>query len=132
VPTYQYACTDCGDKSEVVQRFTDEPLTVCRVCGGKLRKVFSPVGIVFKGSGFYRTDSRSSSTVPAGSSNGSGSSSSSESSSSGSDKSANGSSGDAAKSSGSSSSPGSSGSSGSSSTSGSSGGDKKPAPTASS
>jgi putative FmdB family regulatory protein len=67
VPTYQYACTDCGDKSEVVQRFTDDPLTVCVVCGGKLRKVFSPVGIVFKGSGFYRTDSRNgSSTVAAG------------------------------------------------------------------
>lgn len=67
MPTYQYACTDCGDRSEVVQRFTDDPLTVCVVCGGKLRKVFSPVGIVFKGSGFYRTDSRkSSSTVPAG------------------------------------------------------------------
>jgi putative FmdB family regulatory protein len=58
VPTYQYACTDCGDESEVVQRFTDDPLTVCSACGGKLRKVFSPVGIVFKGSGFYRTDSR--------------------------------------------------------------------------
>jgi putative FmdB family regulatory protein len=67
VPTYQYACTDCGDKSEVVQRFTDDPLTVCVVCGGKLRKVYSPVGIVFKGSGFYRTDSRNgSSTVAAG------------------------------------------------------------------
>jgi len=58
VPTYQYACTDCGDKSEVVQRFSDDPLTVCTACGGKLRKVFSPVGIVFKGSGFYRNDSR--------------------------------------------------------------------------
>jgi putative FmdB family regulatory protein len=58
VPTYQYACTDCGDESEVVQRFTDDPLTVCSACGGRLRKVFSPVGIVFKGSGFYRTDSR--------------------------------------------------------------------------
>jgi len=67
VPTYQYACTDCGDKSEVVQRFTDDPLTICAVCGGKLRKVFSAVGIVFKGSGFYRTDSRNgSSTVAAG------------------------------------------------------------------
>jgi putative FmdB family regulatory protein len=67
VPTYQYACTDCGDKSEVVQRFTDDPLTVCAVCGGRLRKVFSPVGIVFKGSGFYRTDSRNgSSTVTSG------------------------------------------------------------------
>ncbi len=93
MPTYQYACTDCGDKSEVVQRFTDDPLTVCSLCGGKLRKVFSPVGIVFKGSGFYRTDSRSGpSTVPAASSNGSGSST--ESSSSESSSSSNGSSGD--------------------------------------
>ena len=85
MPTYQYACTDCGDRSEVVQRFTDDPLTVCSACGGKLRKVFSPVGIVFKGSGFYRTDSRSgSSTVAAGSSNGSSSSSESSASSDGS------------------------------------------------
>lgn len=60
MPTYQYACTECGDRLEVVQRFSDDPLTVCAACGGKLRKVFSPVGIVFKGSGFYRTDSRSS------------------------------------------------------------------------
>ncbi len=59
MPTYQYACTECGDRLEVVQRFSDDPLTVCAACGGKLRKVFSPVGIVFKGSGFYRTDSRS-------------------------------------------------------------------------
>ncbi len=58
MPTYQYACTECGDQSEVVQRFSDDPLTVCGTCGGRLRKVFSPVGIVFKGSGFYRTDSR--------------------------------------------------------------------------
>jgi putative FmdB family regulatory protein len=58
VPTYQYACTDCADRVEVVQRFTDDPLTVCAACGGRLRKVYSPVGIVFKGSGFYRTDSR--------------------------------------------------------------------------
>ena len=58
MPTYQYACTECGDQHEVVQRFSDDPLTVCGACGGKLRKVFSPVGIVFKGSGFYRTDSR--------------------------------------------------------------------------
>ncbi len=58
MPTYQYACTDCAERSEVVQKFTDEPLLVCPLCGGKLRKVFSPVGIVFKGSGFYRTDSR--------------------------------------------------------------------------
>jgi putative FmdB family regulatory protein len=58
VPTYQYACTACDERLEVVQRFTDDPLTECSACGGRLRKVFSPVGIVFKGSGFYRTDSR--------------------------------------------------------------------------
>jgi putative FmdB family regulatory protein len=58
VPTYQYTCTDCGDQLEAVQKFADDPLSVCVACGGKLRKVFSPVGIVFKGSGFYRTDSR--------------------------------------------------------------------------
>jgi putative FmdB family regulatory protein len=58
VPTYQYACTTCGEQVEAVQRFDDEPLSVCPACGGSLRKIFSPVGIVFKGSGFYRTDSR--------------------------------------------------------------------------
>jgi putative FmdB family regulatory protein len=58
MPTYEYACTDCGDRTEVVQSIADAPLTTCTVCGGRLRKVFSPVGIVFKGSGFYRTDSR--------------------------------------------------------------------------
>jgi putative FmdB family regulatory protein len=58
VPTYQYVCTECGGQLETVQKFTDEPLTVHETCGGRLRKVFSPVGIVFKGSGFYRTDSR--------------------------------------------------------------------------
>ena len=67
MPTYQYACTECGERLEVVQSFSDDPLTVCSACSGKLRKVFSPVGIVFKGSGFYRTDSRNGS-VPAGSS----------------------------------------------------------------
>ena len=59
MPTYQYTCTECGGQLEAVQKFTDEPLTVHEDCGGRLRKVFSPVGIVFKGSGFYRTDSRS-------------------------------------------------------------------------
>ena len=59
MPTYQYACTECGEQLEVVQKFSDNPLTVCPACEGRLRKVFSPVGIVFKGSGFYRTDSRS-------------------------------------------------------------------------
>ena len=58
MPTYEYACTECGDRTEVVQSISDPPLTTCTVCGGRLRKIFSPVGIVFKGSGFYRTDSR--------------------------------------------------------------------------
>ena len=62
MPTYQYACTDaaCGHRFETVQSVSDETLTVCPQCAGRLRKVFSPVGVVFKGSGFYRTDSRSS------------------------------------------------------------------------
>jgi putative FmdB family regulatory protein len=58
VPTYQYRCTDCGEPLEVVQSFTDPALTECPSCDGTLRKVFSSVGVVFKGSGFYRTDSR--------------------------------------------------------------------------
>jgi putative FmdB family regulatory protein len=66
VPTYQYACTACDERLEAVQKFTDDPLTVCDACGGQLRKVYSPVGIVFKGSGFYRTDSRNG-NAPAGS-----------------------------------------------------------------
>ncbi len=65
MPTYQYTCTDCGDAVEAVQKFTDAPLTMCVACGGRLRKVFSPVGIVFKGSGFYRTDSRNGSSASA-------------------------------------------------------------------
>jgi putative FmdB family regulatory protein len=60
MPTYEYACRSCGEHLEVVQSFRDEPLTECPTCGGALRKVFSPVGISFKGSGFYRNDSRSS------------------------------------------------------------------------
>ena len=58
MPTYQYACTECDDRLEVVQSFSDDPLTECPACSGRLRKVFSAVGVVFKGSGFYRTDSR--------------------------------------------------------------------------
>ncbi len=65
MPTYQYTCTDCGEPVEAVQKFSDAPLTVCAACGGRLRKVFSPVGIVFKGSGFYRTDSRNGSSSAA-------------------------------------------------------------------
>ena len=57
--TYQYACTACGHRFEAVQSFSDSSLTDCPECAGRLRKVFSSVGIVFKGSGFYRTDSRS-------------------------------------------------------------------------
>ena len=59
MPTYQYACTECDHFFEQFQSFSDEALTVCPECSGKLRKVFNAVGVVFKGSGFYRTDSRS-------------------------------------------------------------------------
>jgi putative FmdB family regulatory protein len=58
VPTYQYVCTECGEDLEAVQKFSDEPLTECPSCSGRLRKRFSAVGVVFKGSGFYKTDSR--------------------------------------------------------------------------
>jgi putative FmdB family regulatory protein len=58
MPTYEYACTRCGQHVEVVQSMSDARLTECGACGGPLRKVFAPIGIVFKGSGFYRTDSR--------------------------------------------------------------------------
>jgi putative FmdB family regulatory protein len=81
MPTYQYVCTECGGQLEAVQKFTDDPLTVHDDCGGRLRKVFSPVGIVFKGSGFYRTDSRSGSSSSSSSSNASATSSSSDSAS---------------------------------------------------
>ena len=58
MPKYEYACKSCGERLEVVQSFTDAPLTECPSCGGVLRKVFSPPSIAFKGSGFYRTDNR--------------------------------------------------------------------------
>ena len=58
MPIYEYACTACGERTEARQSFTDPPLEECPVCGGKLRKLYSPVGIVFKGSGFYATDSK--------------------------------------------------------------------------
>lgn len=76
MPTYQYQCTECGEGLEAVQKFTDEALTVCPSCDGRLKKVFSAVGIVFKGSGFYRNDSRgaSSSSTPASKSSSSSSS----------------------------------------------------------
>ena len=113
MPTYQYVCTECGDQVEAVQKFTDDPLSVHDTCGGRLRKVFSPVGIVFKGSGFYRTDSRKGSSAPTPAS----SSSSSESSSSAGDKKA----GDGDKKAGEKSSSSSSSTSSSSSSSSSSG-----------
>jgi putative FmdB family regulatory protein len=58
MPTYEYACVQCGNRFDIFQRIGDEPLRICDVCGGDLRKVFHPAGIVFKGSGFYKTDSR--------------------------------------------------------------------------
>lgn len=103
MPTYQYACTECDHAFEQVQSFSDASLTECPQCEGRLRKVYNAVGVVFKGSGFYRTDSRS------------GSGSGSSSSSSGSSSTSSGDSG-----SGSGSSSGTSGSSSSTSTSGSS------------
>ncbi|HYN68294.1 MAG TPA: FmdB family zinc ribbon protein [Ornithinibacter sp.] len=66
MPTYAYACTECDHRFEAVQSFSDDSLTVCPECEGRLRKVFNAVGIVFKGGGFYRTDSRSGSSVTAG------------------------------------------------------------------
>jgi putative FmdB family regulatory protein len=68
VPKYQYQCKDCGEALEVQQSFTDDALTVCPNCGGDLRKVFNAVGVVFKGSGFYKTDSRSGSSSTSGTS----------------------------------------------------------------
>ena len=110
MPTYQYRCTDCGHSFDEFQSFTDDALSVCPVCGGRLRKLFNAVGVVFKGSGFYRNDSRTTTgdKTPSTSTSASGdSSSSSSSTSSGSDSGA---------SSGSSGSSGSSTSSGDSST----------------
>jgi putative FmdB family regulatory protein len=86
VPTYSYACTECGDRFDAVQAFSDSALTTCAKCNGRLRKLFGNVGVVFKGSGFYRTDSRESAKTSAktssSSSNGDAASSESTSSSS--------------------------------------------------
>jgi putative FmdB family regulatory protein len=117
MPTYEYECTACGQHIEVFQRFTEEPLKTCVVCGGPLRKVFHPAGIVFKGSGFYSTDSRAKSGSSPKKEGGSSSDSSSDSSSS------SGSSG--SSSSDSSSSSGSTSSASTDSSSDSSGGAKK-------
>ena len=82
MPTYSYACTECDDRFDAVQAFTEDALTTCAKCAGRLRKLFNSVGVVFKGSGFYRTDSRDSgkgtSSVPSGGSESSGSGSSTE------------------------------------------------------
>ncbi|HEY7280615.1 MAG TPA: FmdB family zinc ribbon protein [Actinomycetota bacterium] len=110
MPTYEYACLQCGEHVEVYQSFTDEPLSVCPNCGGQLRKVFHPAGILFRGSGFYKTDSRSTPSKSDGGSSGSSEKSTSKTTSSS----------DSGK--GGSSSSGSSGSSGS-------GGSKQPAGT---
>ncbi|AZZ83158.1 FmdB family transcriptional regulator [Gordonia alkanivorans] len=89
MPTYSYACTECDNKFDIVQSFSDDSLTECPQCTGRLRKLFNSVGIVFKGSGFYRTDSRSgSSSSDTASSSSSSDSSTSSSSSSSSDSSA--------------------------------------------
>ena len=77
MPTYEYRCKDCGEHLEVVQSFTDDALTECPACGGPLRKVFGNIGITFKGSGFYKTDSRKSTSASSKSSADSGKSDSS-------------------------------------------------------
>ncbi len=82
MPTYSYACTECGNKFDAVQAFSDDALTECPKCEGRLRKLFGKVGVVFKGSGFYRTDSRESGKKSTSSTNGSSSTSESGASSS--------------------------------------------------
>jgi len=94
MPTYEYACTACGERFEVKQSFADPPLETCEICGGKLRKLFSPVGIVFKGSGFYATDTKKKSSSSSSSGSSDKSSSKSESSQSGSKSSGSEGSGD--------------------------------------
>lgn len=71
MPTYQYACTNCDHRFDIVQSFSDDALTMCPECSGRLRKLYGSVGVVFKGSGFYRTDSRANPSADKGSSNGS-------------------------------------------------------------
>lgn len=87
MPTYSYQCTECDDRFDIVQAFTDDALTTCKRCSGRLRKRFNSVGVVFKGSGFYRTDSRESGKKSSSSTNGSSSSDSGSSASSSSEKS---------------------------------------------
>ena len=76
MPIYEYACTACGERTEAKQSFSDPPLETCASCGGKLRKLYSPVGIVFKGSGFYSTDAKKKSSSASSSGSGSDSKSS--------------------------------------------------------
>jgi putative FmdB family regulatory protein len=90
VPTYSYACTDCGDRFDVVQAFADSTLTTCEKCSGRLRKLFNSVGVVFKGSGFYRTDSRESDKKSTSATNGSSTNGSSTKDSGSSEKSGSG------------------------------------------
>jgi len=93
MPTYSYRCTECGNAFDIHQAFSDDALTVCEVCGGKLRKLFNTIGVTFNGSGFYRTDSRSGSGTGSGSGSGDGSSSKAAAASSGSSTTAGSSSG---------------------------------------
>lgn len=125
MPTYSYACTQCDNRFDIVQSFTDESLSVCSECSGRLRKLFNSVGIVFKGSGFYRTDSRTGSVQ----SESTDESSKSDNGKSDNGKSDSGSNGSSESSSGSSTSPGSDSSSSSkdSSSSGSSSSGSAPA-----
>ncbi|MDF3339162.1 zinc ribbon domain-containing protein [Mycolicibacterium septicum] len=105
MPTYSYACTECGNRFDAVQAFSDDALTTCPKCSGKLRKLFGSVGVVFKGSGFYRTDNRESGKSSSNGSSGKSSESSSSSTSSDSSSSASSSSGSSSTSSSSSSTP---------------------------
>ncbi|MFW0795645.1 FmdB family zinc ribbon protein [Gordonia sp. CPCC 205515] len=98
MPTYSYACTECDNKFDIVQSFSDDSLTECPQCAGRLRKLFNSVGIVFKGSGFYRTDSRSGSSSSDSASTKDSSTSSSDSSSSSSSSSSDSSSSSSTKS----------------------------------
>ena len=68
MPTYAYACTQCGHTFDLAQSFSEDPLTICPECDGRLRKVYGSIGITFKGSGFYRTDSRAGASIPSSSS----------------------------------------------------------------
>lgn len=108
MPTYSYRCTECDNAFDIHQAFTDDALTVCDVCGGRLRKLFNTIGVTFNGSGFYRTDSREGAKSGSGGSSSSGSDAASGGSSSGSSSSGGSSSGGSASGSTSSGSSGSS------------------------